>query len=54
MIYAQAPLVFNLLAAWTTRIGGQPIEGRWVIVDREFKAAACNRPSMRKACSPGT
>ena len=27
----------NGLAVWTLTIGGQPIPGRWVIVDREFK-----------------
>ena len=27
------------LAVWTLRIGGQPIEGRWIIVDRQFKPA---------------
>jgi hypothetical protein len=29
----------NGLAVWTLRIGGQTIEGRWVIMDREFKLA---------------
>jgi hypothetical protein len=36
MVYAPARLAFNSLAAWTTRIGGQPIEGRWIIIDRQF------------------
>jgi hypothetical protein len=22
---------------WTLRIGGQPIAGRWIIIDRQFK-----------------
>ena len=26
----------NGLAVWVLSIGGQPIEGRWVIVDRQF------------------
>jgi hypothetical protein len=30
----------NGLAVWLLRIGGQPIAGRWVIVDRQFKPAA--------------
>ena len=29
----------NGLAVWTLRIGGQPIEGRWVIVDQQFHEA---------------
>jgi hypothetical protein len=27
------------LAVWRLNIGGQPIEGRWIIVDREFRPA---------------
>jgi hypothetical protein len=27
----------NGLAVWTLSTGGQPIESRWVIIDREFK-----------------
>jgi hypothetical protein len=27
----------NGLAVWVLTIGGQPIEGRWVIIDREFR-----------------
>jgi hypothetical protein len=27
----------NGLAVWTLRIGGKPIAGRWVIIDREFR-----------------
>jgi hypothetical protein len=29
----------NGLAVWQILIRGQPIKGRWVIVDREFKPA---------------
>ena len=29
----------NGLAVWTLRIGGQPIAGRRVIIDREFRPA---------------
>ncbi len=29
----------NGLAVWIIRIGGQPIAGRWVIIDRQFKPA---------------
>jgi hypothetical protein len=29
----------NGLAVWTLRVRGQPIEGRWVIIDRQFKPA---------------
>jgi hypothetical protein len=29
----------NGLAVWTLSIGGNPIEGRWVIVDQEFRPA---------------
>jgi hypothetical protein len=29
----------NGLAVWTFTIGGQPIAGRWVIIDREFRPA---------------
>jgi hypothetical protein len=29
----------NGLAVWVLTIGGQPIAGRWVIVDREFRPA---------------
>jgi hypothetical protein len=27
----------NSLAVWSLTIGGQPIPGRWVIIDREFR-----------------
>jgi hypothetical protein len=27
------------LAVWELIVGGQPLEGRWVIIDREFKPA---------------
>jgi hypothetical protein len=27
------------LAVWVLTIGGQPIAGRWVIIDREFRPA---------------
>ena len=27
----------NGLAVWELSIAGQPIEGRWVIIDREFR-----------------
>jgi hypothetical protein len=27
----------NGLAVWVLRVRGQPVEGRWVIVDREFR-----------------
>jgi hypothetical protein len=30
----------NSLAVWTLTIGGQPLEGRWVIIDREFRPVA--------------
>jgi hypothetical protein len=33
----------NGLAVWTFRIGGQPIKGRWVIIDREFRPAESER-----------
>ena len=29
----------NGLAVWTLTIGGQLLEGRWVIIDREFRPA---------------
>ena len=29
----------NGLAIWTIHIGGQPIAGRWVIIDRRFRQA---------------
>ena len=28
------------IGVWLLRIGGQPVAGRWVIIDREFKPAA--------------
>jgi hypothetical protein len=28
----------NGLAVWVLTIGGQPIAGRWVIIDRQFKS----------------
>jgi hypothetical protein len=28
------------LAVWTLTIGGQQTEGRWVIIDRQFRPAA--------------
>jgi hypothetical protein len=33
----------NGLAVWVLSIGGQPIEGRWVIIDREFRPAESER-----------
>jgi hypothetical protein len=30
----------NGLAVWVLRVRGHPIEGRWVIVDREFTPVA--------------
>jgi hypothetical protein len=27
----------NGLAVWSLTIGGQPIAGRWVIIDRQFR-----------------
>jgi hypothetical protein len=29
----------NGRAVWALTIGGQPIAGRWVIIDREFRPA---------------
>jgi hypothetical protein len=37
-------------AVWTLTIGGQPLEGRWVIIDREFKGTA---QIAAKICSKG-
>lgn len=34
----------NRLAVWTLRIGKAEIPGRWVIIDREFRAAECENP----------
>jgi hypothetical protein len=34
----------NGLAVWTLRIGGQPIEGRWVIVARKLRPAQQTGP----------
>jgi hypothetical protein len=31
------------LAVWSLSIGGQPIKGRWVIIDREFRPAESER-----------
>jgi hypothetical protein len=28
----------NGLAVWKLTVRGQPVEGRWIIVDREFKS----------------
>jgi hypothetical protein len=30
----------NGLAVWALTVGGQPIAGRWVIIDREFRPAS--------------
>jgi hypothetical protein len=38
----------NGLAEWTLTIGGQLIEGRWVIIDREFRPAGQHRRPDRR------
>jgi hypothetical protein len=39
----------NGLAVWALTVGGQPIAGQWVIIDREFKPAGqLSRPERRQ------
>ena len=36
------------LAVWVLTIGGQPIAGRWVIIDGEFRPATEHRQQDRR------